>query len=494
MVNLFGSEQGFTCHGGSTSGGGGGSTSGGGSTGVSGTVSAIIIVDPSGGGGEPWSGRVQIEGTGGELSSTGGSLVVHISNPEDITSSNNSSSSTSVSGLNAAGGGGSLQVHVSSLGGINGLVVYNGNEQGGGGTTTTTTIDKVGVSSIDPGINIGVSGYDSQDIKVTLDGESVNVNNVSLSGAVSGTSPGGTVASSVNVSSIGNVVGLIVYNANEQGGGGNTTVNINKVGVSSVDPGVNIGVSGYDSADVKVSLDGETVTVTGELLVTQDISDSFNVNDGGGSLTVDGTVGVSGYDSADVKVTLDGEIINAKVNKVGVSSIDPGINVGVSGYNSADVKVTLDGEYIAFDPTATVAVNVNKVGGVSLPTSALPVYSTSGLRYAYVSLSAAGDIPVSNGTLIAAPGTGYAITVYTISIILYAAGTVNSTAFLTDGNDTGTNRIAFAVGYGTNPTNVVLSNFHGLKLTSATALKYSATESATNAYSHIVVWYRVLPG
>jgi hypothetical protein len=588
------------CDGVSTSGGGGG----GGSTGVSGTVSAIVIVDPSGSN-NPWDGRVIVRGSGGDLSSTGGSLVVHISNPGEITGGNGTSySSVSVSGLHGSGGSTLYQANLSSVNGVAGLIVFNANESGSTGTGGAVTVsNKVGVSGYDSadvkitldgetvavtdnggsltvdgtigvsgynsadvkvtldseivavsgynsadvkitldgetvpvtdnggsltvdgivgvsgynsadvkvtldgetigvslnGGTFGVSGYDSADVKVTLDGESVTVNNVSLSGAVSGTAPGGINASSVNVSSIGGVVGLIVYNANEQSGG-STVVNINKVGVSSIDPGVNIGVSGYNSADVKVTLDGETIPVT----------------DNGGSLTVDGTVGVSGYNSADVKVTLDSEVVGVSgyntadvkvtLDGEGVSitgsvpvidnegSLTVDGTVGVSGYNSADVKVTLDGETVpvSWDSAASVEVNLTGISSSSLPGGQVSVRSSSGLNYAYVALSAAGSFPVSNATLVDAPGAGYKIVVYNAELVIYGTGTVTGALFLTDGNDTIANRLVIAISYATAIQHIVSSNFHGVSLSDNTALKYSATESTTNAFGHIVVWYRVL--
>ena len=303
---------GSVCNGNSTSGGGSGS--GDPITGVSGTVSAIVIVDPSGTN-NPWDGRVTITGAGGEVSSTGsGGLVVHIGNPGDLP-------------------GGSV------------------------------TIDKVGVSSID--VTAGVSGT------VTV--------NVASSIAISGTNAaGGGGSLQVQVSSLGGVNGLVVYNGNEQGGGSTT------------------------------------------------------------------------------------------INKVGVSSIDPGVNVGVSGYDSSDVKVTLDGEMVS-------------------------VHSTSGLLFTHISLSAADSIPISNATLVSAPTTGYRIVVYQIQLTLYGTGSVQGSLFLTNGDDTGTNRIAFVASFGTAVQNISMQNFHGVALDGETALKYSATESTTNAFGYITVWYRVVP-
>ena len=161
---------------------------------------------------------------------------------------------------------------------------------------------------------------------------------------------------------------------------GTSAISVSSVNAISVNATVsgNVGVSGYDSADVKVTLDGETVPVT----------------DNGGSLTVDGTVAVSNLPSEQAVIG----------------------NVGVSGYDSADVKVTLDGEAVPVtDNGGSLTVDD---GGVGLRVDIREINNTS---------FAGGNLPVklnSVGSLDASLPVPVGVPV-TVSAVFAGTSTTN---------------------------------------------------------------------
>jgi len=245
-----------------------------------------------------------------------------------------------------------------------------------------SSVNSISVAATVSGV-LGVSGYDSDDVKVTLDSEVVTV---AQQGVVSVDDNGGSLTVDGTVS-VGNFPSTQAVSGTVSVDNLPTTQAVS--GTISVDnlPSTQA-VSGYDSADVKVTLDSEVVTVAQQGTVS--------VDDNGGSLTVDGTVSVgnfpstqavsgtvsvdnlpstqavSGYDSADVKVTLDSEVVSIDDNG-GSLTVDGTVSVdnlpstqAVSGYDSADVKVSLDSEEVNVD---IIKVNNTAFAGASLPIS-----------------------------------------------------------------------------------------------------------------------------
>ena len=135
----------------------------------------------------------------------------------------------------------------------------------------------------------------------------------------------------------------------------------------------------------------------------------------------------------------------------------------------------------------------------SVSTSALCVSSVGtsvqGTTQSYVTLdlSAGGDIPAGDTQLVAAPGAGKALLVfgYQIASIGNHAG-ADGQLVITDGTDTGTNRIISIRNAGIG-TNVFEQTFaYPVQLTTNTALKYQAWENSNGVFMQGTIYYTTI--
>jgi hypothetical protein len=377
-------------------------------------------------------------------------MVVFLANQSQASVTVNQASSTSLSG-SAYNGGNPSSVAVSSVNGVVGLVVYNANESAGGGSTTnnnytTTSIDlssannvkigaqastsalnvhqtnnpttigvsgvvgvsggsitvtnpqvNVGVSSFTP--KVGVSGYDTADVKITLDGEQVTIaGSITVLNPVTST----TVSNQLSVSSAPIISAIIVSGLNA---GGFPVI------VSSLNPASNvtlsgtIGVSGYNSADVKITLDGEQISLAdgGEVAVTNfpsTIGVSGVIGVSGGSITVSnfpvthGVSGIVGVSGGSITVT------NPQVN-VGVSSFNTIISaILVSGLNNGSFPVIVSSINPASNTTVTGTIAVSGVVGVSGGSITITnPQTTVGVSSITTTIPVSGIVGVSGGSI-----------------------------------------------------------------------------------------------
>jgi hypothetical protein len=181
------------------------------------------------------------------------------------------------------------------------------------------------------------------DVKITLDSEQVAISNFPATQAVSGT---------VTIQDGGNTITVDGTVAATQSG----TWNINNIsGTVSLPTGAATETT-LSSLNTKVP-SGLTVTSTRLLVdgsgVTQPVSGTVTVQDGGGSVTVDGSVSVSNFPATQAVSATNLDIRDLTATDV--------VTVTGGAGQTADVKVTLDSEQVAisnFPATQTVSGTV----------------------------------------------------------------------------------------------------------------------------------------
>ena len=115
----------------------------------------------------------------------------------------------------------------------------------------------------------------------------------------------------------------------------------------------------------------------------------------------------------------------------------------------------------------------------------------------YISASAIdydanGDIAVTNDTILAAPGAGYRIVLYGVSMPLATnSASAAVRGYLTNGTKASDTIVWQARSQGATPTQTDMSFNPGLKLSANTALNFTGEEDTAQGFCFGTVYYRI---
>jgi len=162
-----------------------------------------------------------------------------------------------------------------------------------------------------------------------------------------------------------------------------------------------IAIEGGNTTDVKVTLDSEVVAVSATDLDIRDLSSATD------------SVAVEGGNATDVKVTLDGETVGVSATDLDIRDLSSATDsVAIEGGNTTDVKVTLDSEAVVLDsPTDGTYIGDIKFGE-ALPSGSNTIGSvqlTDGVETASVNASNQLEVAVGNTVNVADGGSSLSV-------------------------------------------------------------------------------------
>ena len=185
---------------------------------------------------------------------------------------------------------------------------------------------------------------------------------------------------------------------------------------------------------------------------------------GGGDVTVTGITGTVTVDNFPTSQLID---IDEVLSVTGTISTDnfPVSQVIEDGGNS----ITVDG---------------------SVSVSNFPADKT--LSTVVLDYASNGANPVTNDTLVAAPGSGSKVVIYGFQVVAQGTGAGSSGSWaISNGNVANADYKGYGVVIGNVPTSTCMSFTHGVDLDENTACNITITETATQVYLTGVLYYRV---
>jgi hypothetical protein len=177
--------------------------------------------------------------------------------------------------------------------------------------------------------------------------------------------------------------------------------------------------------------------------------------------------------------TVDGSV-DANVTFPVTQTVDGSISV-----DNFPATQTVDG---SVDANVTFPVTQTVDGSISVDN--LP--SDKNLSTVTLDYATNGANPVTNDTLIAAPGAGSKVVIYGYQVVAQGTGAGSSGSWvISNGNAANSDYKGYGVVLGNVPTSTCISFTHGVDLSENTACNMTITETSTQVYLTGVLYYRV---
>ena len=191
---------------------------------------------------------------------------------------------------------------------------------------------------------------------------------------------------------------------------------------------------------------------------------------GGGDVTVTGITGTVTVDNFPTSQLVDVDEVLSVTGTISTDNFPATQTVdGTVGVDNFPASQTVDG---------------------SVSVSNFPADKT--LSTVVLDYASNGSNPVTNDTLVAAPGSGSKVVIYGFQVVAQGTGAGSSGSWaISNGNVANADYKGYGVVIGNVPTSTCMSFTHGVDLSENTACNITITETATQVYLTGVLYYRV---